>query len=346
MNTTTVDRRSFIKALAATGAGAVGLAAACSTPAQATPEAQADHSAPAAPVAQGTPTADEMDKLHEAGVQAFVGGVEANSKTFWPARLPFKMDGDTKVFEITCKEVQWETQPGTIIPAMAYNGVVPGPEIRVTEGDKVRVVVKNEMAESTAVHYHGCYIPNNMDGVPFVTQPPIKTGETFPYEFVARNPGSHMYHSHHNAAEQVTQGLLGAFIIEPKDKSHEPAYDKEYTLIINDTRVGLTLNGKSFPATAPLLAKKGEKVRVRFMNEGLLYHPMHLHGLPMLVFAHDGWPLPQPYRLDTIDVAPGQRQDVIIDCTEPGVWAFHCHILTHAESPHGMFGMVTALIIE
>jgi FtsP/CotA-like multicopper oxidase with cupredoxin domain len=82
------------------------------------------------------------------------------------------------------------------------------------------------------------------------------------------------------------------------------------------------------------------------MNEGLLYHPMHLHGLPMLHFANDGWPMPQPYLVDTIDIAPGQRKDVIVECTEPGVWAFHCHILSHAESRHGMFGMVTALIIE
>ena len=346
MSATAVDRRSFIKALAATGAGAAGLVAACSTPAQSTPTVQAEHSESSAPVGQGKPTADEMDKLHEAGVTAFVNGVEENSKTFWPARMPFKMDGDTKVFEITCQDIEWETEPGTQIAAMAYNGVVPGQEIRVTEGDKVRVAVRNEMADSTAVHFHGCYVPNNMDGVPYITQPPIKTGESFTYEFVARNPGSHMYHSHHNAAEQVTKGLLGPFIIEPKDKSQEPAYDKEYIMILNDTGVGLTLNGKSFPATAPVMAKKGERVRIRYMNEGLLYHPMHLHGLPMLHVANDGWPVPQPYLIDTIDIAPGQRKDVIVECTEPGVWAFHCHILSHAESRHGMFGMVTALIIE
>ena len=242
--------------------------------------------------------------------------------------------------------MQWEIAPGQTLPAMAYNGVVPGQEIRVTEGDQVRVVVENEMTQSTAVHFHGCYVPNNMDGVPYITQPPIKPGESFTYEFVARNPGSHMYHSHHNAAEQVTKGLLGPFIIEPKDKRAEPASDKEYTIILNDTGIGLTLNGKSFPATAPLTAKKGQKLRVRFMNEGLLDHPMHLHGMPMLRVANDGWPIPQPYLEDTVNIAPGQRKDVIIDCSEPGVWAFHCHILTHAESRHGMFGMVTALIVE
>jgi FtsP/CotA-like multicopper oxidase with cupredoxin domain len=349
MSSEVLDRRTFIKALAATGAGTLGLAAACSTqPATgaASDTQSKEHIAAAAPVAQGTPTADEMDKMHEEGVTAFVNGVEANSKTFWPAPMPFTLDGDTKVFEITCKQVQWETAPGKTAPAMAYNGVVPGPEIRVTEGDKIRLVVRNEMSESTSIHCHGVIVPNNMDGVPYITQDPIKPGGTFTYEFVARNPGSHMYHSHHNAAEQVTKGLLGPFIIEPKDKSKQPAFDKEYTIILNDTGVGLTLNGKSFPATAPLTAKMGQKLLVRFMNEGLLDHPMHLHGLPMLRVANDGWPIPQPYLEDTVNIAPGQRKDVIIDCTEPGVWAFHCHILTHAESRHGMFGMVTALIIE
>jgi FtsP/CotA-like multicopper oxidase with cupredoxin domain len=208
------------------------------------------------------------------------------------------------------------------------------------------VIVKNELPESTAVHFHGVIVPNKMDGVPFVTQPPIKPGQSFTYEFVARNPGSHMYHSHHNSTKQVGQGLLGAFIIEPKDKSKDPAYDVEYTLILNDQLGGFTLNGKGFPATAPLTAKLGQKVRIRYMNEGQLIHPMHLHGLPQRVFAKDGWNLPQPFMCDTLNIAPGERWDVIVECTEAGVWAFHCHILSHAEGDHGMYGMVTALIVK
>ncbi len=229
---------------------------------------------------------------------------------------------------------------------MAYNGIVPGPEIRITEGDQVRVILKNEMKQSTAIHWHGVLVPNAMDGVPFITQKPVKTGETFTYEFTARNPGSHMYHSHHNAAEQVTKGLMGAFIIEPKDKSVDPQYDAEYTMVINDSGIGLTINGKSFPYTQPIVAKLGDKIRVRYMNEGLLIHPMHLHGIPQKVFAKDGWNLQVPYMADTVLVAPGERCDVLVECTEPGAWAFHCHILTHAESSHGMFGMVTALVVQ
>jgi FtsP/CotA-like multicopper oxidase with cupredoxin domain len=163
---------------------------------------------------------------------------------------------------------------------------------------------------------------------------------------VARNAGSHMYHSHSNSTKQVGKGLLGAFIIEQKDRSKDPAYDIDYTMILNDQLGGFTLNGKGFPATEPLKAKLGQKIRIRYMNEGVMIHPMHLHGLPQLTFAKDGWNLPQPYMNDTVNIAPGERWDVIVDCTDPGTWAFHCHILSHAEGEHGMFGMVTVLIVE
>src|SRR5690606_9958451 len=131
-----------------------------------------------------------------------------------------------------------------------------------------------------------------------------------------------------------------------KDPKKYGEFDKEYTLILNDGPLGFTINGKGFPATQPLTAKKGEKVLVRYMNEGLMIHPMHLHGMPQLVVAKDGYPQAMPWYCDTRNMAPGERWDVIIDAAEPGVWAFHCHILSHAESAHGMFGMVTALIVE
>jgi FtsP/CotA-like multicopper oxidase with cupredoxin domain len=290
-------------------------------------------------------TNDEMDAMHEAGVKSF----PAPTAGLGGQPLEYVMDGDVKVFEVTASVIQWEVTSGRLVEAFAYNGVVPGPEIRVTEGDKVRVVVTNEMPHSTAVHFHGVMLPNAMDGVPFITQPPIKPGESFTYEFQARegNAGSHMYHSHLNAAEQVTKGLLGAFIIEPKDPSTRPAFDVEYTMILNDGPIGgFSINGKGFPATQPIVVKQGQKLLVRFMNEGLMIHPMHLHGMPMTVIARDGYLLPAPYKCDTIEVDPGQRTDVIIEATDLGIWAFHCHVLSHAEGPTGMFGMVTALIVE
>ena len=223
--------------------------------------------------------------------------------------------------------------------------MVPGPEIRVTEGDKVRVVLKNALDQSTAIHFHGQRTANKVDGVPFITQPPVKPGQTYTYELVARPAGSHMYHSHHNAAEQVPGGLLGAFIVEPKDGAKAVKHDLEYLMIVNDGPHGFTLNGKSFPATRPLTAKVGQRVLIRYMNEGSMIHPMHLHGFPQTVVAKDGYPQ-APWQCDTLNIAPGDRWDVIVEPDEVGVWAFHCHILPHAESASGMFGMVTALVVE
>jgi FtsP/CotA-like multicopper oxidase with cupredoxin domain len=335
-----LSRRQFLGAAGTLAAG-LGLAACAPTPPPTpTPMAGMNMSG----VGSGTPTADDMDAMMEAGVKAFLEGAAANSQTFWPAKMPFKMDGDTKVFEITCQEIPWDTG-NQKITAMSYNGTVPGPEIRVTEGDKVRFNVKNQLKESTVIHWHGVYTPNNMDGVSYITQPPIKPGATFTYEFVAKPAGTQMYHSHHNAADQVTKGLLGPFIIDPMDKSKEPKHDSEYVMVLNDANMGFTINGKGFPATAPIFAKLGEKVRIRFMNEGLMIHPWHLHGMGMLVFALDGYPLAQPYYQDTVNIAPGQRVDVLVDCQNPGTWAFHCHILTHAEGPKGMFGMVSAIVV-
>jgi manganese oxidase len=339
-----IGRRHFLK-LAGISAGGMGAAAFVHPDAFNTPLHPPADEHVMSPVAQAGEDADAMDQMHGEGVQTFLDNIGKDT-TFWRPPMEYTMDDDVKVFEIKVQEVQWETKPGTVYPAMAYNGLVPGPEIRVTEGDKLRFLVANEMTQSTAIHWHGLLVPNSMDGVPFVTQPPIKPGETFTYEFTARNSGSHMYHSHHNAAEQVSSGLMGAFIVEPLDKSREPQVSAEYTLILNDSTLGFTLNGKEFPHTQPIAAKLGDKIRIRYMNEGFMIHPFHLHGMPQLVFAKDGYNLPVPYMADTVNVAPGERYDVLVDCTELGLWAFHCHILTHAESRHGMFGMVTVLAVQ
>jgi len=340
-----LGRRRFLK-LAGISAGTVGAAAAFSQPgkifsAANTAEASTGHNN----ILQTGETPEEMDSMHEAGVKAFLDNV-GKEADFWRKPLDPVMDGDVKVFNLVCQDIQWETSPGMSYPAMAYNGMIPGPEIRFTEGDKVRFVLKNEMKQSTAIHFHGVRLPNEQDGVPYITQKPVKSGETGTYEFTARNAGTHMYHSHHNAAEQVTSGLLGALIIEPKDKSREPKVDAEYTFVLNDTTLGFTINGRQFPVTQPIVAQKGQKLRIRYMNEGLMIHPMHLHGIPQTVISKDGNNLPVPYLVDTLSIAPGERYDTIIDADEPGVWAFHCHVLTHAESRHGMFGMVTVLIVK
>lgn len=257
--------------------------------------------------------------------------------------LEYELDGDVKVFNLEAKIVDWEVSPGVIKQAWTFNGMVPGPEIRVKIGDTVRIHVKNSLPEPTVVHWHGLRVPNAMDGVPYITQDPIEPGDTFTYEFTLRNSGTHMYHPHFNSLHQVSNGMYGAFIVEAED---EPEYDVDYTMFFGDVGLGLTLNGKGFPYTEPLQAKLGDQVRVRFINIGEMAHPMHLHGMPMKVITRDGYPVPQPYELDTITIAPGERWDVVIDANEPGVWAFHCHILSHAESKDGMHGMVSALIVD
>ena len=341
------DRRRFLRdsALAALGAGAL---AACSksnaAPAPSTPTTPAKAAA-AAPVAL-SPRAksDEMDRMHEAGIKAFPAKTEGKGNQLLDPRI----DNGVKVYELTATELQWEVSPGQRVSAMAYNEQVPGPQIRVREGDRVRVILHNKMSESTAIHFHGLELPMDQDGVPFITQPPIKPGESFTYEFTVPNgnSGSHMYHSHHNATKQVGGGLLGAFIVEPKSPRAIEKVDHDYVFILNDGSHGYTFNGKGFPATEPLTAKLGERIRIRFMNEGMMIHPMHLHGMHMTVIDKDGWAQPAPWKCDTLNVAPGERWDVIVHCTNPGTWAFHCHILPHAESDHGMFGMVTALVVQ
>lgn len=293
----------------------------------------------ASPVGAEGPDADAIDEAHRLGIEAF----PAKTEGLGGQALAPTIENGVKVFTLTAQAVRWEVSPGEFIDAYGYNGVIPGPQLRVSRGDRVRVDLVNELPESTTIHFHGVTVPNALDGVPFITQDPVKSGETFSYAFTIKDPpGTHMYHSHHNATEQVGKGLLGAFIVEdPK-----PVWDNETTLVVGDGPLGYTINGKGFPATAPLTAKVGERHLIRFMNEGLQIHPMHLHGMRMRVIAMDGIRLAQPLSLDTVVVAPGQRVDAVATPTLKGIWAFHCHILNHAESPHGMFGMVTAMIVS
>ena len=280
--------------------------------------------------------------MHEKGIKAFPAKTEGRGNQLMAPRL----ERGVKCYDLTAREIQWEVEPGRKVKAWAYNEQVPGPQIRVREGDRVRITLRNELPESTAIHFHGLEVPMDQDGVPFITQPPIKPGASYTYEFTVPNAGSHMYHSHHNAAKQVLLGLLGAFIVEPKQPKVIERADVDHVMILNDGPHGYTLNGKGFPATEPVVATKGQRLRIRYMNEGLMIHPMHLHGMHMTVIAKDGWDVPMPWKCDTLNIAPGERWDVIVECTNPGTWAFHCHILSHAESDHGMFGMVTVLIVK
>lgn len=302
---------------------------------------------------------DQSDAVMKAPTDAYVAQLTKGANTKGVGNQPFApkvlADG-TKEFDIKASVIDWEVSPGKKVKAWAYNGQVPGPWIKVNVGDRVRLVLDNQLPQSTVVHFHGIDVPNSMDGVPDVTQPPIKPGKKFTYEFVAKGPAIGMYHSHHHAEHQVPDGLFGVFQIGdmPLPANTGPVA-KQVPMVLNDAGViGLSLNGKSFPATAPITARAGEWVQITYFNEGMQMHPMHLHGIPQLVIAKDGFPVPQPYEADTLVVAPGERYTVLVHPTAdllgangtPGVWAFHCHILSHAESDKGMFGMVTTFIVQ
>ena len=287
----------------------------------------------------GTMTSAQMDESYLAGVKAY----PAKTKGVGNVELAPKLQNGVKVFELTADELDWEVAPGEVHKGMAYNGMIPGPVIKANMGDRIRIVLTNKLEESTAMHFHGMIVPNDQDGVPGITQPLVKPGETYTYEFTVRNSGSNMYHSHMNGAHQIPAGLFGALLVE---EPNAPQVSQDIVMVANDGPLGYTLNGKGFPATAPIVAKRGERIRIRYMNEGLQIHPMHLHGIPQQVIAVDGWTLPQPYTQDTVLVAPGQRVDVLVTASELGVWAFHCHVLSHAENEAGMFGMVTAMIVQ
>lgn len=303
-----------------------------------------------APPAHTTMTAEQMADGHAAGVQAFVAGDQTDVQGNQP--LQPTIDGGVKVFELWAENLQWEISKGVFKDAMAFNRQIPGPEIRVRTGDRVRIFLKNLMDQPTALHFHGLTVPNEMDGVPYVTQDPIMPGDSFYYEFrVTDPPGMYVFHSHFNSAEQVGKGLYGAFIVEPPGGRWRSVYgvepDVEADLFLGDGPLDYTLNGKSFPATTPIVAERGDHVLVHLANDGSLLHPMHLHGFHFTVVGVDGFPLApeERYPADTLVVAPGSRYDILVEANAPGIWAFHCHILPHVEGPQGMFGMVTALVV-
>lgn len=299
----------------------------------------------------GYPSAEEMQAAMDAKAMRFV---EEQKGEFGGQLMDHTMSADGyKVFDVTAKIVDWEVEPGKVVKAWTYNGTVPAPEIHAEVGDKVRIVLHNELPTATVIHFHGIRVPNSMDGVPPFTQPAVMPGASFTYEFEALEPAVGIYHSH-NGANQVLDGLFGALTIgqmatppELLEQGFKATPDQTINMVLNDAGViGLSLNGKSFPATQSYKGKVGDTVMVNYFNEGLLAHPMHLHQPVGWIIAKDGKELLVPIPGDTINIAPGERYTVLYKLTDPGVWAWHCHILTHAERDDGMFGMVTAFIVE
>ncbi len=294
----------------------------------------------------------EMDAAMLARGQAYpaVTSGQSGANVF----LEPEMDGEWKVFTLEAKVVEWEVEPGRLVEGWTYNGMIPAPTIKVSSGDKVRVIVINNLPMSHSLHMHGIRVPNVMDGVDPYTELPATPGETRVYEFTAQGPAVGIYHPHHGADIQIPNGMFGAFLIDDMpvpqkliDKGYPATPTKTVNMVLNDAgTIGLSLNGKSFPGTEPYTIRVGETMMVHYFNEGLMPHPMHLHQPMGWVIAKDGVPLDEPWPTDTINVAPGERYTVLYMGMEPGVWAWHCHILTHAETPEGLRYMVTAVIVE
>ena len=265
--------------------------------------------------------------------------------------LPYQMKNGVKEFHLVAEEVEHEFAPGSRAKCWGYNGTTPGPTIEAVEGDRVRIYVTNRLKEHTTIHWHGLYLPSGMDGVGGLSQPHIKPGETYVYEFTLKQHGTHMYHPHADEMVQMAVGMMGMFIIHPKNG--EPnRINRDYCLLLHNwalhpgtyrpdpsimTEFDLwTFNSKVFPAIDPIVARTGERVRIRVGNLSMHEHPMHLHGVQFWVTGGDGGRLPRNlWRTEVTEiVGVGQMRDIEFVAIA-GDWAFHCHKSHHTMNAMG-----------
>ncbi|SFI42440.1 Multicopper oxidase [Paenibacillus sp. UNC496MF] len=262
-----------------------------------------------------------------------------------------------KQFTLTAKLHDWSPVKGMLTTAWTLNGQVAAPTIRVTEGDRVRIAFHNDLTEPSTIHWHGLLVPNDMDGVPGITQDPVQPGGTYVYEFTASHAGTFIYHSHYDDMVQVGNGMYGAFIIDPKttvagdpngDFKADQRYDHDYTMVLSGFRVNttgeeeedyFTINGRSYPDTPAIEMKQGETARVRLINTDTMeIHTMHLHGMDFQVIARNGSPVKSVETMNTVMLGPGETVDLAFKATAPGNWMFHCHILDHTMNGGDMSG--------
>jgi FtsP/CotA-like multicopper oxidase with cupredoxin domain len=269
------------------------------------------------------------------------------------------VDG-VKVFHLTAGDVEHQFAPDLKGLCFGYNGQVHGPTIEATEGDHVRIYVTNRLESPTTVHWHGMFVPSGMDGVGGLSHRPIHPGETFKYEFELKQHGTFMYHPHHDEMVQMAMGLMGMFIVHPKEPVGPPV-DRDYVYMLSEWALKpgllrpdpyemtdfnvLTMNGKAFPGTSPIHAIKGERVRVRFGNLSAMdHHPMHLHGHNFLVTATDGGQIAESaqWPQTTVLVSVGSTRTIEFVADNPGDWAFHCHMTHHmmTQMGHGIPNLV------
>ncbi|AJG24645.1 Multicopper oxidase [Cupriavidus basilensis] len=266
--------------------------------------------------------------------------------------LPWRMRNGWKEFHLIAEPVEREFAPGMTAHLWGYNGQSPGPTIECVEGDKVRIFVTNKLPEHTTVHWHGVILPSGMDGVGGLSQPHIKPGKTFVYEFVMGKSGTFMYHPHSDEMVQMAMGMMGFIVVHPKDQSFMrvdrdfvflmSAYDIDpgsYTpRVATMTEFNMwTWNSRVFPGIDSLPARLGDRVRIRIGNLTMTNHPIHLHGVDFEVTGTDGGWVPKAARWPevTADVAVGQMRAIEFVANNPGDWAFHCHKSHHTMNAMG-----------
>ena len=266
--------------------------------------------------------------------------------------LPWRMKDNVKEFHLVAEPVIREIAPGMKARLWGYNGQSPGPTIEVVEGDRVRIFVTNKLPEHTSVHWHGQRLPNGMDGVTGLTQPGIAPGKTFVYEFVAKRPGTFMYHPHADEMTQMAMGMMGMWITHPKEPHFMPA-DRDFCFLLGayDIEPGSatpkvntmldfnlwTFNSRAFPGIDPMVVAQGDRVRVRVGNLTMTNHPIHMHGHEFTVTGTDGGWVPPSARWPevTTDIAVGQMRAIEFVATDAGDWAFHCHKSHHTMNAMG-----------
>ncbi|MGM8061002.1 multicopper oxidase family protein [Vogesella indigofera] len=268
--------------------------------------------------------------------------------------LPWRMNNGVKEFHLVAEPVEREMAPGFIAQLWGYNGQSPGPTIEVVEGDRVRIFVTNKLPEHTSIHWHGQRLPNGMDGVSGLTQRSIKPGKTFVYEFVARRPGTFMYHPHADEMVQMAMGMHGFWVTHPKGRHPLiDEVDRDFCFLLNafdvepgsktpkvNTMTDFNIwawNSRIFPGIDSLNVRLNDKVRIRVGNLTMTNHPIHLHGHEFQVTGTDGGPTPKSSRWHevTTDVAVGQMRQLEFVADEEGDWAIHCHKSHHTMNAMG-----------
>jgi FtsP/CotA-like multicopper oxidase with cupredoxin domain len=282
----------------------------------------------------------------------------ANGRPFQPVvtlngwSAPWRMKDGVKEFHLIAEPVEREIAPGMVARLWGYNGQSPGPTIECVEGDRIRIFVTNRLPEYTTVHWHGVRLPHGMDGVAGLTQPPIRPGETWVYEFDMRHAGTFMYHPHADEMVQMAMGMMGFIVVHPQTPG-ELEVDRDFVFLINayditpgsyTPRVNTMLefnlwtwNSRAFPGIASLVVRQGDRVRIRMGNLTMTNHPIHLHGHNFEVAGTDGGWVPRGARWPevTADIAVGQMRAIELIADAPGDWAFHCHKTHHTMNPMG-----------